>query len=297
MYKKTTKLSFLWIIFVLQTSALLSQETQIDTINNSKATKRTKTGNKGKVYFYWGWNISQYSNSDIHFSGNNYDFTIHDAKATDRVTPVTLKYIHPGHLTIPQTNARLGYYFHDNWNISLGLDHMKYVMTQFQIAKISGVINISDQENGITLFNGKYDNRDTILYEEFVEFEHTDGLNYINLEIARVDNLGDYIGLNPDKFQLNLTEGIGFGALLPKTNARILDKQRHDEFHLAGYGISIKSGINLTFFKNFFIQAELKGGFIDLPNIRTTKSKSDKAEQHFFFLQQNITFGGVFQLF
>ena len=28
----------------------------------------TKT-NKGKIFFYWGWNRGYFSNSDIHFSG------------------------------------------------------------------------------------------------------------------------------------------------------------------------------------------------------------------------------------
>lgn len=272
---------------------------QDNTDSNSINKTREKTKNKGKIYFYWGWNISQYSSSDIRFYGDNYDFTVQNAKAQDKVTkPVGYdKYLNPGNMTIPQTNARLGYYFHDNWNASIGLDHMKYVVTQFQTTKVSGDINLTSQNEGFTYFNGVYNNTDTILLEEFVSFEHTDGLNFINLEVARVDNLGDYIGLNPDKIQINLTEGVGAGVLIPKTNAKILGKERHDEFHLSGYGISLKGGVNITFLKYFFIQAEVKTGFINLPDIRTTGDSTDKAKQHFFFSQQNITFGGIFKVF
>ena len=54
---------------------------------------------------------------------------------------------------------------------------------------------------------------------------------------------------NTDKFQINATEGIGGGVLLPKTNAKLLNKDRHDDFHLSGYGVSAKIGLNFTIFK------------------------------------------------
>ena len=101
---------------------------------------------------------------------------------------------------------------------------------------------------------------------------------------------------NSDKVQINVTEGLGAGILLPKTNTRLLGKDRYDEFHVSGYGISAKVGLNFTFFKHFFIQTELKGGYIDMNNIRTTQNKADKAEQNFWFLQRIITVGGIFKL-
>ena len=101
---------------------------------------------------------------------------------------------------------------------------------------------------------------------------------------------------NSDKVQINLTEGLGAGVLLPKTNTRLLGKERYDEFHLAGYGLSAKVGLNFTFFKHFFIQTELKGGYIDMNDIRTTKYTSDSASQHFWFLQRIISFGGIFKI-
>ena len=76
--------------------------------------------------------------------------------AQDRQTPWDPGvYLNPGTMTIPQTVARIGYYFHDNWNLSLGVDHMKYVMVGTQAVTIDGYIDLQDP---LTQFNGVYDN-------------------------------------------------------------------------------------------------------------------------------------------
>ncbi len=49
-----------------------------------------------------------------------------------------MDYINPMEMTIPQTNFKLGYFINDHYNISIGVDHMKYVMTQDQKTAISG---------------------------------------------------------------------------------------------------------------------------------------------------------------
>lgn len=264
----------------------------------------TYNQNKGKAYFYWGGNRTKYSKSDIHFKGDNYDFTLQDVNAKDKPKGWHIDYINPARMTIPQTNFRLGYYFHDNYQISLGVDHMKYVVERPQNVTIDGYIDFDGIEEGDASYNGVYNNDTINLIDTkgpdgnptFFAFEHTDGLNYINIEIARVDDLGEFLNLNPNKIQINLLEGIGFGGLYPKTNATIIGKPRNDEFHWSGYGISAKAGVNLTLFKHFMIQTELKGGFINMPWIKTTID-GDTAKQNFWFIQHNITVGYVFQLF
>ena len=253
-----------------------------------------KTKNKGKFYFYWGWNKSQYNYSDITFKGDDYDFTLSNVGAKDRQTQWDSDvYMNPTNMTIPQTVGRIGYYFHDHWNISIGVDHMKYVMVSQQFATIDGYIDLQDP---VSEFNGVYDNAPIYIDEDFLEFEHTDGLNYVNMEISRVDNLGDYLKWNSKKIQLNILESFGIGVLYPKTNTTLLSKERYDEYHFSGFGLSLKGGINLTLFDHFFVQAELKTGYLNMPNIRTTPSTSDSASQEFFFFQRNISFGYVFQL-
>ena len=103
-------------------------------------------------------------------------------------------------------------------------------MVNNQVATIDGYI---DLQNPHTQFNGIYDNEPLMIDEDFLQFEHTDGLNYINIEISRVDNLGDFFKWNSKKFQLNVLESIGAGVLYPKTNSTLLSKERYDDFHLS----------------------------------------------------------------
>jgi hypothetical protein len=194
-------------------------------------------------------------------------------------------------MTIPQTNLRIGYFITDHYNISIGFDHMKYVMYNDRTVNYSGYYPNAGTYNENPTAN------ELTLDEDFLTFEHTDGLNYVNTEFSRVDDISSIFQLpNTDKFQINITEGIGAGLLYPKTNTQLLGKDRYDEFHIAGYGVSAKAGLNFTFFKHFFIQTEIKGGYIEMNDIRTTSNTADKAEQHFWFLQRIISVGGIFRL-
>ncbi len=265
--------------------------TQFTTAQETPNPVKYTAHNKGKFYIYWGGNRDSYSKSDIHFKGDDYDFTINNVSAEDHPVGWHINYINPTMMTIPQTNFRLGYFINDHYNISVGVDHMKYIMVQNQTVNISGTYPSSYVGNQIN--NGQVDLTD----ETFLTFEHTDGLNYVNSEIARVDDFSKLFGItNTDKIQVNLTEGFGAGVLYPKTNAKVLGKERHDDFHVSGYGVAAKVGLNLTFFKHYFIQGELKTGYINMSDIRTTALTNDTASQHFMFLQRIITFGGIFSL-
>ncbi len=248
--------------------------------------KTNSYNQQGKLYFYWGWNGSNYTNSDISFRGDNYSFTLQDVKATDRQSKFSIdKYFNPGNITIPQYNFRVGYYFKPHWDISFGIDHMKYVVEQNQTTQISGTINAN------TPFDGGFNNDDIRITEDFLRFEHTDGLNFANIELRYSNRI-----LDVKKVQFNYLAGGGAGILYPKTDTRLFGGERNNKFHLSGYGIDAVVGLNITFFKRFFIQSELKGGWIDLPNITTTPSSADSASQNFFFLQRNIVIGGIFNI-
>lgn len=247
--------------------------------------------NKGKFFIYWGGNRDYYSKSDIHFKGENYDFTLQDVVADDKPKGWHIDYVNPARMTIPQTNLRVGYFISDNVNISLGVDHMKYVMRQNQVVNYTG-----EYPNRGSYGEAIHPNQ-VLLTEDFLTFEHTDGLNYVNAEITYVYDFSRWVGIhNTDKVQLNFNAGVGGGVLYPKSNSKVLGKERYDNFHVSGFGISAKAGLNFTFFKHFFIQTELKQGYINMPNIRTTVSTSDKASQNFTFLETVIAVGGIFRL-
>jgi hypothetical protein len=269
------KLSSLLLFLLLGTSCF-TQETE------------TIKSNKGKIYAFWGWNRGWYTNSDIHFTGKDYDFTLNDVEATDRQSPLDLGvYFGITTITIPQTNFRIGYFINDNIDISLGVDHMKYVMVETQDTEISGNIKTGSDYDGV--YNGEI----LTTSQSFLKFEHTDGLNYLNAEITYNKNILDLFNIknNSDKLEINYLAGFGAGALMPRTNVTFMGGTRHDEFHFAGYGFGAKIGLNVTFFKYFFLRSEYKGGFIDMPDIRTTPDPSDRASQHFWFTQLNFNFG------
>ena len=247
--------------------------------------------NKGKFFVSWGGNRDSYTKSDLTFKGKDYNFTLDNVTSHDKPKGWHLDYINPTKMTIPQTNFRMGYFISDHYSIALGADHMKYVVTQNQTANITGTIA------GGTPYDGVYNNTPIVLTEGFLKFEHTDGLNYVNTEFSRHDDISSLFKIkNTDKIQVNLTEGVGAGFLYPKTNSTLLGKERHDDYNVAGYGTSLKAGLDITLFKHFYIQGELKGGYINMQNIRTTNSSEDSASQDFFFFQRIISFGAKFKI-
>ncbi len=238
---------------------------------------------KGDISIYFGWNKSVYSNSDIRFKGSDYDFIIHNAKASDRQTSFSMEtYFGLKTITIPQTNMGVNYQLTDKVLVSFNVDHMKYVLDQNQLAEISGDIG-----SHYGPYSGSYNKTPTIIDEDLVRFEHTDGLNYINLSYARTNHL---LNISPN-ISLQGNYGGGLGFLLPKTNSTLLGKNRYDDFHLSGYGLSSHGTLQLNISKWFYFASTLKGGYINMPDIRTSMDKSDKASQAFWYCQWNFMFG------
>lgn len=242
---------------------------------------------KGSFYFFWGWNRSDYTTSDIHFKGEDFDFSLYDVRAKDKPSPYDPDvYFDPGKFTIPQYNFRIGYFINDHYSLSIGADHMKYVMINEQTVRMTGIIR-----NTQTDYDGEYQDAEFVISRDFLLFEHTDGLNYENIELRRFDAL-----LANRFLSLNTEAGLGLGAMVPRTNTTLLNNPRYDEFHLAGYGMDAVVALNLTILHYFFIQSEIKGGYINMPDIRITMDKGDKAAQHFFFTQYNVVFGARIHL-
>ena len=279
------------LLIVLISSSIQAQETEI--IEPIKPIEKVKT-NKGTIYVFWGWNRSWYTNSDIHFTGENYNFTLNDVEATDRQSPFDLNtYFNPSTVTIPQTNFRLGYFINDRLDISFGIDHMKYVMIGTQNTEITGRINDK------TAYDGNYKQESFNIDKDFLAFEHTDGLNYLNFEITANDDLLKMLKVknNSDKIQINTLVGVGAGVLMPKSNVTLWNNVRHDDFHFAGYGFAAKAGLNITFFKHIVFRGEYKLGFINMPDIRTSPDPIDRASQHFAYSQLNFMVGYSFNPF
>jgi hypothetical protein len=243
---------------------------------------------KGQLFFNWGWNRAAYTKSTLQMKGADYNLTLHKLTANDRLTPISFEnYLQIDRITIPQTNMRIGYFIKNNLAIVLAIDHMKYVMNQDQIAEVEGEIN----REGVykKSFSGSMK-----ITEDFLTFEHTDGLNYVNIGAEVYQSLFK----NKKKtIDISYIYGANIGAMVPKTNVKFLDYERTDRFHLSGFGIEAKNAVQAKFFKHWLVRMEAAVGFIDMPNIILHKTGvQGRGKQNFAFAQLNWEIGYQFKL-
>lgn len=243
---------------------------------------------KGTVAVSWGWNRGFYTHSNITFNGSDYHFKLYHVDAHDKPRlPITWDYIKFKKLTVPQTDLRVSYFIKDNLAVSFGDDHMKYVMTQDQWVKMKGEITRAGNYKGVY-------NDDKKMTEDFLTFEHTDGLNYLNIELEKYYTW--YRSRNGN-CSFSAMVGGGGGVLFPKTNVKLLDYERNDRFHISGFGLSGKAGILAVFFRHLLVKLEDKYGYINMPDIILHKKGiQGRAKQGFFFTELYGTVGCSFKL-
>lgn len=254
-------------------------------VKGQQQEENSRVFKKGSFLVFWGWNNAKYSKSDIRFKGDGYDFQLDNVVANDRQTKFDWgTYFNPGSITIPQVNYRISYFPKDNFGITLGMDHMKYVMDQNQTVNLKGYIN--DPKYAGMVNNGQVD----LNSGEFLQFEHTDGLNYINIGAQKYHNV-----LDKKHIDIFLSYGGGLGALLPKSNVQLMGNERSDRFHLAGFGLDARASVSVVIIKHIVLQAEGKLGYINMPDIKTTLNNNpDKASQDFVYAQFNFGIGYTF---
>lgn len=97
---------------------------------------------KGNFFIFWGYNRSVYAKSTIQVKGDTYNYTLYNMPAQDMPEKVTAKnYLDPGYITVPQFNARIGFFVSDKYVVSAGWDHTKYKTQNGATVKISGTID------------------------------------------------------------------------------------------------------------------------------------------------------------
>jgi len=246
---------------------------QTTTVNQAPAASAELASTKKKWSVAWGWNRSGYSSNDIHFRGADHDFTLRNVAATDLQADVTTQsifgtYLNPSEMTIPQTNFRIAYQYSKDTAFALNLDHMKYVVTPDQVVGISGQIN------------GVAQSGNQVLATNYLNFEHTDGLNIISLEYEKQREV-EWFG---SRFPSRVFALGGVGIVVPKSNVTLnmLGRSRNDEFHLAGYSLGVGMGLEIDFYKDFFFRSAYKYGYVNLPDV-VTSSLNDKASHSFTY--------------
>jgi hypothetical protein len=243
---------------------------------------------KGHFFISWGYNRAYYNESDLHFKGDGYDFTLYDAKAEDIPEKFQTKvYLGPTQFTVPQYNIKVGYYIAKNTAILFAMDHMKYHLIQTQDVVIDGYIDpekFPDHKDYTGTFT-----HDHILYtSEFMNFHHSDGFNFARLAIEqRVPFWQSKNG----KHLLALTGTASLGLMVPWTDFTFFGTNYRNKPHIAGYGISLNTGFRYELGKYFYLDAQVQLGTCNMPDIMLQDALPARADQKITWLQRNWSIG------
>ncbi|MGZ4043538.1 MAG: hypothetical protein ACXVO9_10065 [Bacteroidia bacterium] len=237
-------------------------------------------------YFTWGYTRAMYSKSTIHFSdhsnkyhdyterNNFYDFTIYNVTAHDK--PDFDKLGDVINITIPQYVFRIGCSLNDKWDLELNYDHTKYVVTDWQNARIKGQIN-NNWIDGDTILNPN----------RFLHFEHTDGANFWMLNAVRKVTL-----YHPSKnFRLSWVLKPGAGIVFPRTDVTLFGERLNNRWHVAGWIVGVESGFRMEFLKHGFFEFVTKGSYADYMQCLVLGKGNGKASHQFFTGQLSATLG------
>lgn len=241
-------------------------------------------------YVTWGYNRSYYRDSDISFKGNGYKFTIRDVQAIDDPERFDANvYLNPSKFTIPQFNFRIGYHIKENLSISLGWDHMKYVMRSPQVAVVNGYI---DPELSL-LYGREYEHELIVINPDLLRYEHTDGLNFVGFGVEKHAPFFAGIG---QRLELSILLGINAGLIMPWTDVTFLEQRHATRLHLAGWGASATMGLRLKWRNTFFLHYQVQPGFLDLRDILLEDHGPGKAEQKIWFTELSLSGGAYISL-
>ncbi|HEX8517803.1 MAG TPA: hypothetical protein VF868_16515 [Bacteroidia bacterium] len=239
---------------------------------------------KGNFYFSWGYNKDWFSKSDIHFKNTttesgidhhskSYDFILHDVEAQDRPG---FKDILRTDITIPQYVYRIGYFFNNKHDlgIEINFDHVKYVMRDWQTVRLRGHIH------------GKYYDQDTMISpDRFLAFEHSDGANFLLLNLVKRQKL---LNSKNGKHHVSGVVKAGAGVGIPKTRVQLFGETLDNRFHIAGYIAGIETGLRYDS-RYFFAEYTMKGSFANYSDVLVIGT--GKASHHFWTLENILTVG------
>lgn len=242
---------------------------------------------KGQFFLYWGYNRAIFTKSTMKIKGDQYDFELSKVKAVDRPEKFSFNsYFNPKLFTIPQFNLRAGYYFKDNYEVSIGYDHMKYVVSDNQRVAINGYISPSSNAN----LNGTFQENDSItLSGNNFHYENTDGLNFGRIQVGRTD-----CWWSNNWFAINTWYAASAGIIITKNDFYWDGVMLYNKFNLSGYGVAAHFSVRADFFKHFFLMTEVGGGFIHLPNVNTHDAVKGKTQHAFGYGDMKITIGAIF---
>ncbi len=246
---------------------------------------------KNSFFVTWGYNRSHYNDTDIRFKGDDFDFKLEGVSAHDDPSPFEGDiYLNPLKFTIPQFDFRAGFFIGENTSISLGWDHMKYVVTRYQSARITGTISSTFSEDEA----GTYNDQRFDLRPSFLQLEHTDGLNFVR---AGVEHHGNFWNDKRNYFHLDAFLGAAAGPVITWTDTEIDGVSYRNWLHASGWGMSAQLGVRMRYKNIFFLQYQHQFGYMNLGDIIIMNDSPNRASHKIRFNEQSISIGAQLPIF
>jgi hypothetical protein len=238
------------------------------------------------MYVQWGYNLEAYTRSTIHFKmGNGDNFTLHKARAHDS-NDFDAILENPLEISIPQYNYRIGFYLNATRTkaVEINFDHTKYIVSDGQTVRVTGTIG-GVQVDGDSVLDAK----------RFLHLEHTDGANWLHLNYVK---LGTLLTNKANRKTLGYVWKAGAGINIPRTDFTWKGERLNNDFHIAGYNMSVEAGLRYYPLKKFFIEATGKTGYVRYINAlaNTQSVKGSRVTHGFVFAEAIATLGFEFSL-
>ncbi len=249
--------------------------------------QKDSTKRKRSFYFMWGYNREAYTTSTLHFKHNgnglneygSYDFKVMDVKAHDR--PDFDQLYDVVNITIPQYNARVGFWFNNSADegFELNYDHAKYVVTNYQTARFVGTIN------------GTYVDKDSILDPAYFHFEHSDGANFVMLNYMKRNKI---FNSKDGKLKFGYIIKPGAGLVVPRTDVTLFGKRLNNKFKVAGICAGVETALRLEIQKHFVVEFAGKAGYANYLNALCLGRGLGKVNHQFGFVEAILCVGYQF---
>jgi hypothetical protein len=250
--------------------------------------QKDSTKRKKSLYVMWGYNRDAYTSSTLHFkhTGNGvneqgeYDFVVKDVKAHDR--PDFDQLYDVVNFTIPQYNARIGFWFNNanDEGFELNYDHAKYVVANYQTARFTGNIN------------GTYVDKDSILDPRYFHFEHTDGANFWMINYMKRNKV---YNSKDGNLKFGYVFKPGAGVLIPRTDVTLFGKRLNNKFKVAGFCAGIETALHAQLYEHFVVEFAAKAGYANYVNAFCLGKGLGKVSHQIGFVEGILTVGYQFR--
>jgi hypothetical protein len=229
---------------------------------NTFAQNTNYVGQKGQLYFSWGYNKEWYTKSNIHIRqeglGNNYTFRNVIGKDKPGWDD---KSIFKQAISIPQYNYRLGYWFKDDWAFEINFDHTKFQVEQEQLLQAKGKMNFLPIDT-------QFINRGNL------KWQLNNGANFFLFNIVRRYQVPR---MQYKNFNISLLMKGGIGFVIPHVENTILGNSNDKGFQFGGWDIGLEAALRFTFFKYAYLEYCNKAVYARYSNLKIYEGTARQA--------------------